>query len=441
MRPAKKKCITCKVLHSTAHGISHSISATYMSWVHFDYRWFPRVSLESPSPTVSTSALWRVQTLTLYSHMQMKLHMHDEKYDVDIFAACSQLEILRRKKKVIRCWPKAIIEAIIEAAARYKIHMEHLHSRPVPAEPRAGHARLELSAVVAPWPCVAPFLPSICDAFYLRGRTELVPCRTLDHGSAAHRRTNPLLRAERSQLSQLPQNFPTPCMPHTSILLVLAARYVASRIRCKKLVLSLVIASSSLVHHLALDCFLASTVLWDCASFRITPETPLLRCWCSSLKVQLRVLATLLTHMELLDFHQWYATHQERLPLNRPQSSLHLLSIDHLLRRLRLSSSFFPSSPMCRISAAFFVESSQRIRDLLGIYALLHRPFSYPSLTLWRSLGLLCRDIQAWADDRLFVARLSMTMIDIGCFSVARLAMMMIDMTTVALITMIEPLI
>jgi len=35
--------------------------------------------------------------------MQMKLHMHDEKYDVDIFAACSQLEILRRKKKVIRC--------------------------------------------------------------------------------------------------------------------------------------------------------------------------------------------------------------------------------------------------------------------------------------------------------------------------------------------------
>ena len=130
----------------------------HMSWVHFDYRWFPRVSLESPSPTVSTSALWRVQTLTLYSHMQMKLHMHDEKYDVDIFAACSQLEILRRKKKVIRCWPKAIIEAIIEAAARYKIHMEHLHSRPVPAEPRAERARLELSAVVAPWPCVAPFL-------------------------------------------------------------------------------------------------------------------------------------------------------------------------------------------------------------------------------------------------------------------------------------------
>ena len=52
---------------------------------------------------LSTSAFWRVQTLTLYSHMQMKLHMHDEKYDVDIFAACSQLEILRRKKKVIRC--------------------------------------------------------------------------------------------------------------------------------------------------------------------------------------------------------------------------------------------------------------------------------------------------------------------------------------------------
>ena len=102
----QKKSITCKVLHSTAHGISHSISATYMSWVHFDYRWFPRVSLESPSPTVSTSALWRVQTLTLYSHMQMKLHMHDEKYDVDIFAACSQLEILRRKKKWFDADPK-----------------------------------------------------------------------------------------------------------------------------------------------------------------------------------------------------------------------------------------------------------------------------------------------------------------------------------------------
>ena len=27
---SKKKCITCKVLHSTAHGISHSISATYV---------------------------------------------------------------------------------------------------------------------------------------------------------------------------------------------------------------------------------------------------------------------------------------------------------------------------------------------------------------------------------------------------------------------------
>ena len=61
--------------------------------------------------------------------------------------------------------PKAIIEAIIEAAPRYKIQVEHLHSRPVPAEPRAERARLELSAVVAPglvWP---PFYPRAATLF------------------------------------------------------------------------------------------------------------------------------------------------------------------------------------------------------------------------------------------------------------------------------------
>ena len=99
MRPAKKKNVSHARCCTPLHMEFLIVFPLHMSWVHFDYRWFPRVSLESPSPTVSTSALWRVQTLTLYSHMQMKLHMHDEKYDVDIFAACSQLEILRRKKK------------------------------------------------------------------------------------------------------------------------------------------------------------------------------------------------------------------------------------------------------------------------------------------------------------------------------------------------------
>ena len=92
----QKKSITCKVLHSTAHGFSHSICPVHMSWVHF---LLPLISSSESIVSISNLAhlhsgecrLWLYTVTCRWNCTWWKIWRR--------YSLHAQLEILRRNKK------------------------------------------------------------------------------------------------------------------------------------------------------------------------------------------------------------------------------------------------------------------------------------------------------------------------------------------------------